>query len=549
MLRRRPPKDVKIKNYAVLGALGEGFHAKVKLALHTPTGTEVAIKIIRKDKVAHRKWLASEVGCMKALCHPNIIQLFQVVDTRDELLLVMEYAEGGNLEDYLHQHGRLKESEARQIFWQLLSALSYCHAKGIAHRDLKPENLLLDQHKNIKVADFGLGVQCANQALSTYCGSPEFTAPEIYLHQMYKGPTADVWSLGVILYNMVTGEMPFVGTNARELRDSVLSGHYYEPDYLSEQCRDLLRELMVRDPQSRSALESIIQHPWVRMKNGLLPWREPAHGHHDNAIIEAMVSMGYERHEIVRALEEGKYNDVMGTYLILHYRKREEEGWGHAFFREPSPPPVAPWDLASEACPPQPEVSGEDKLRIVSCYLQTQEFTPGSKHISESSFQLEDATTMPGLQLEDAWGPSTTYVPTALLMDAWEPSTATLPGPPLETVREQSSTSLPTPQLEGPGEHRTTSVPGPPLEGDQVRRSKTSSPAPQPSITTQRPPPRSRWSFLFHSNAVAPAEGVGHENDGYKSKSTVNSNQGRRAKARRIINTLLKCCCFCAPCH
>ncbi|XP_054553745.1 5'-AMP-activated protein kinase catalytic subunit alpha-1-like [Talpa occidentalis] len=194
--------------------------------------------------------------------------LFQVVNNKGEVLLVLERAKGGNLEDYLLKCGCLGEMESCHFFQQILATLSHGHAQGVAHRDLKPEKLLLDQHQNIKLADFGLSAQFSGAALlNTPCGSPEFMVPEILHHQEYSGPSVDVWSLGVVLYEMVTGELPFKGTSLGELRGRVLSGVYHEPHCLSQQCQDLLRMMMTLDPQSRSNLDSIIQLTWVGLTN------------------------------------------------------------------------------------------------------------------------------------------------------------------------------------------------------------------------------------------------------------------------------------------
>ncbi|XP_037374284.1 MAP/microtubule affinity-regulating kinase 3-like [Talpa occidentalis] len=139
--------------------------------------------------------------------------------------------------------------EVHHLFHQILAALSHCHTWGVAHRDLKPENLLLDRHQNIKLADFALSAQFSVAALlKTPCGSLQFVAPEILRRQEYSGPAADVWSLGVVLYDMVTGKLPFEGTSLGELRARVLSIVYHEPHYLSQQCRDLLRKMRTLDP-------------------------------------------------------------------------------------------------------------------------------------------------------------------------------------------------------------------------------------------------------------------------------------------------------------
>ncbi|XP_031193675.1 serine/threonine-protein kinase MARK1-like [Mastomys coucha] len=164
--------------------------------------------------------------------------------------------DAGEVFDYLVAHGRMKEKEARAKFRQIVSAVQYCHQKCIVHRDLKAENLLLDADMNIKIADFGFSNEfTVGNKLDTFCGSPPYAAPELFQGKKYDGPEVDVWSLGVILYTLVSGSLPFDGQNLKELRERVLRGKYRIPFYMSTDCENLLKKLLVLNPIKRGSLE------------------------------------------------------------------------------------------------------------------------------------------------------------------------------------------------------------------------------------------------------------------------------------------------------
>ena len=199
--------SVHIENYDILQTIGEGQFAKVKLARHVLTKEVVAIKVIQKTNQSSsglKEW-NQEINSLKTVSHANIVKLLEVIDTEEALFIVMEYVSGGDLFTYLEAKGRLTEGEARGLFRQLVSALQHCHQRGVVHRDLKLGNLLLDANNNVKISDFGLSNQWhPGKKLDTFCGSPAYMAPELFLRMPYTGPEVDVWSLGVILYTMVT---------------------------------------------------------------------------------------------------------------------------------------------------------------------------------------------------------------------------------------------------------------------------------------------------------------------------------------------------------
>uniref|UniRef100_A0A7N6FM31 non-specific serine/threonine protein kinase n=1 Tax=Anabas testudineus TaxID=64144 RepID=A0A7N6FM31_ANATE len=311
-----------IGNYRLLKTIGKGNFAKVKLARHILTGREVAIKIIDKTQLnpTSLQKLFREVRIMKTLKHPNIVQLFEVIETEKTLYLIMEYASGGEVFDYLVAHGRMKEKEARAKFRQVSKTLFLMSSA---------ENLLLDADSNIKIADFGFSNEFkVGSKLDTFCGSPPYAAPELFQGKKYDGPEVDIWSLGVILYTLVSGSLPFDGQNLKELRERVLRGKYRVPFYMSTDCEGILRRFLVLNPAKRCSLEQIMKDKWINVgyeSDELKPHIEPEEDFNDTNRIEVMVGMGFTREEVRDSLTNHKHNEIMATYLLLG-RKNETEG-------------------------------------------------------------------------------------------------------------------------------------------------------------------------------------------------------------------------------
>ncbi|KAG4100259.1 Pkinase-domain-containing protein [Neocallimastix lanati (nom. inval.)] len=319
-----------IGNYVFQKTVGEGNFAKVKLAKHKLTGVEVAIKIIDKTRIDEKKLgkLYREVKIMKFLNHPNIVKLFEVIETKNTLFLVMEYSSGGELYDYLVVHGRMKEKEARVKFRQILSAVNYCHNKRVIHRDLKAENLLLDANFDIKIADFGFSNYYDPESkLDTFCGSPPYAAPELFQGKRYTGPEVDIWSLGVILYVLTTGCLPFDGKNLQEMRESVCRGKYRIPFYLSDSCEKLLRKFLVRDPYKRASLEMLIDDPWINegYSDSPIKKNEEEVITTDESIIQFMVEKyKFDREQILKSLDDNVYDDTSAIYYLLYNEKKNK---------------------------------------------------------------------------------------------------------------------------------------------------------------------------------------------------------------------------------
>ncbi|GAA5881260.1 hypothetical protein JCM3774_002867 [Rhodotorula dairenensis] len=254
--------------------VGEGSSGRVKLAKHRVTGQYAAVKIVpkprKKDQDRANKMLLGierEIVIMKLIEHPNVLRLLDVWETGSELYLIMEYVEGGELFDYLVRRKRLHADEARHYFQQIISGVDYCHRFNICHRDLKPENLLLDSEKNIKIADFGMAaLEREGRLLETSCGSPHYASPEIVAGENYHGSSSDIWSCGIILYALLTGVLPFDHGDIRTLLSLVKRGEYYMPPELPTDAQDLIRKMLVVDPEKRIKMDDVLRHPWVTRK-------------------------------------------------------------------------------------------------------------------------------------------------------------------------------------------------------------------------------------------------------------------------------------------
>ncbi|XP_061377982.1 uncharacterized protein LOC116765902 isoform X2 [Danaus plexippus] len=254
------------QRFDIVRKLGQGTYGKVQLGINKKTGQEVAIKTIKKCKIeteADLIRIRREVQIMSSVRHPNIVHIYEVFENSEKMILVMEYCSGGELYDYLSQKKVLEEDEARRLFRQIATAVYYCHIHKICHRDLKLENVLLDDTGSAKIADFGLSnVFKETSLLSTFCGSPLYASPEIVKGTPYIGPEVDCWSLGVLLYTLVYGAMPFDGSNFKRLVRQISNGDYYEPKNPST-ASPLIRDMLTVDPLKRADIAYICDHPWV----------------------------------------------------------------------------------------------------------------------------------------------------------------------------------------------------------------------------------------------------------------------------------------------
>eukprot|EP00049_Salpingoeca_infusionum_P022762 m.8640 g.8640 ORF g.8640 m.8640 type:complete len:643 (-) comp5382_c0_seq1:531-2459(-) len=258
-----------LDNYNLKETIGTGGFAKVKLARHKMTGEKVAIKVMEKERLARTndlKRVALEIEALKQLRHQNISRLYHAVETDERWFLVLEYAPGGELFDYIVARERCREDEARSFFREICCAVHHCHINGIVHRDLKPENLLLDRDQHIKLIDFGLIAHpddIHTSLLKTCCGSAAYAAPELIAGKRYLGEPADMWSLGILLYALLCGFLPFDDDNTQRLYQLIQKGEYEIPPWLSEGSQGIIGCLLKHNPARRITMDKLLQHPWM----------------------------------------------------------------------------------------------------------------------------------------------------------------------------------------------------------------------------------------------------------------------------------------------
>eukprot|EP00792_Barthelona_sp_PAP020_P007230 TRINITY_DN3127_c0_g1_i3.p1 TRINITY_DN3127_c0_g1~~TRINITY_DN3127_c0_g1_i3.p1 ORF type:complete len:565 (+),score=176.91 TRINITY_DN3127_c0_g1_i3:31-1695(+) len=329
----RATRVKRVGNYIIGKTVGEGTFGKVKLGTHIPTNSKVAMKVLEKRRIVDAvdmERISREIHILKLISHPYVLRLFEVINTPNHIYLVTDFATGGELFDYIVARGRLKEREACRFFHQISEGVDYCHKHHVIHRDLKPENLLLDEHKNIKIIDFGLSNTIkANNYLKTACGSPCYAAPEMIAGKQYAGPSVDIWSMGVILFALICGYLPFEDSNTSALYQKILSGRFTIPPFVSPGARDLLRRILVVNPQRRYTIDQIKQHPWYRNTwsgpgdEEAVPVYEES-GVIDEEILSQLPQFGFEIDFARECIENQKHNQVTATYHLLKDRKTQD---------------------------------------------------------------------------------------------------------------------------------------------------------------------------------------------------------------------------------
>lgn len=273
-------KNALFGKYEMGRLLGCGAFAKVYYGRDIRPGgghgQSVAIKVINKKKLSNSSLISNikrEITIMSRLNHPGIVKLHEVLATKSKIYFVMDLVKGGELFAKVAKAGRFNEDLCRKYFQQLISALGYCHARGVFHRDLKPENLLVDENGNLKVSDFGLSAIREQQIrsdglLHTLCGTPAYVAPEILTKKGYDGDKVDVWSCGVILFVLSAGYLPFSDPNLMAMYKKIYKGEYRCPKWMSSDLKRFISRLLDTNPDTRITLDQIREDPWFTLTSG-----------------------------------------------------------------------------------------------------------------------------------------------------------------------------------------------------------------------------------------------------------------------------------------
>lgn len=346
-----------VGNYKIDKKIGFGTFGLVKQGIHSITGEKVAIKILEKSKIVNnddKQRVNNEIKFLKKINHPNVIKLLEKLEDSQSIFLVMEYVGGGELFQHIVRKKRLNENEASFFFYQLVNGLDSIHKNNIVHRDLKPENLLFNEHKQLKIIDFGLSNNYyeGSSLLSTPCGSPCYAAPEMVLGKKYSGVKVDTWSIGIILFAMTAGYLPFEDKNNDKLFKKIVKCNLEFPSYVSDHCIQTINFILDKNPETRVSLKEIKEHSFYQlgkrlynkhMKNRYeeiyenfkisfienlgnpsineeyyFQIRKQSENLVRNFVLEKMVKdLKFEQEEVLNNLEEQRHNTITTTFFLL----------------------------------------------------------------------------------------------------------------------------------------------------------------------------------------------------------------------------------------
>ncbi|XP_019469115.2 hormonally up-regulated neu tumor-associated kinase-like [Meleagris gallopavo] len=329
------PHTKQVGTYLVGRMINKGSFAKVMEGLHIPTGEKVAIKVIDKRKAKQDSYMVKnmkrEPRIHQMIKHPNVVQLYETLETGNSYYMVMELCLGGDLLDRICDKQRLAEREVRRYTRQILSAVGYLHCHGIVHRDLKIENFLLDENNNIKIVDFGLSNTAKFEGLSqellhTQCGSPAYAAPELLAHRKY-GPKVDVWSIGVSMFAMLTGTLPFTVEpfNIKQLHQKMVIGEISPiPSDISPGAVHFMQSLLEPDPAKRPGVKEAMKDKWLnegftkKILNTTTSENRLCFSELNPVVLNYMTEMmEFSLSEVTKILLNNRPSSAMASYCLL----------------------------------------------------------------------------------------------------------------------------------------------------------------------------------------------------------------------------------------
>ena len=319
-------------SYKIIGILGKGAFGIVKLGIHLPTNEKVAIKIISKTNEKHNILTETEISILKSINHQNIIKVYDVIETKEYYYIIFEYISGGELQKYIQIQGRLNQNTIMKIFYQLILGISYLHNNNIIHRDLKPENILLTKNEEIKIIDFGLAIKLNNNntLLKSQCGSINYCSPEIIKGEEYNGKLADIWSIGIILYYMNCGDLPFIGKNNKEIQKNIINCKIEYPSNIPFIIKDLLSKILVINPNNRISIKDIMKHTVFKHGKRIFMNDNIIYDYNTNCIKESILNKCNDiANEDINHFENMNDINKIALMKILKNKALKETNWSN----------------------------------------------------------------------------------------------------------------------------------------------------------------------------------------------------------------------------